>query len=66
LKKNGDPFWNCAAKFPKTIYYVSDKDGKHKYSTDKIEDVQLEEGDQLKPFPYLGCPRWYREAYEEF
>jgi RecB family exonuclease len=64
IKKDGTPWHCCPYKFPRTIYYVKDKDGKVKYSLDSIENVKLKEGEEIEAFAYSGCKWYFPENYE--
>ena len=65
LKKDGNPYWSCPARWPKTIYYIKDNKGEIRYSTDKIEEIKLVEGETFEAMNYGGCANFYPEKYRE-
>jgi len=66
-KKNGDPMWHCAYKFPFDYYSLYDEKGdlvKKVFIDDYYELVQMKkEGYSIKKEHYEGCPRWNRTSY---
>lgn len=64
LKKDGEPFYACCARFPKIIYYINDKDGSFKYSVENEKDIELKEGDFVEKWNYAGCPAFNSGSYE--
>lgn len=64
LKKDGNPKWHCAYKFPFDYYILVDKEGKQiKSAFSKVDLLPfLKEGMTVKKMKYGGCPSWTRSA----
>ena len=63
--KTGKEYWACYYKYARPIYYIKDNKGEVRYTTDKIDDILLEEGDTFEIFPFKGCPAWNKSFYEQ-
>lgn len=67
LKKNGQPMWHCAYKFPFDYYALYDENGdlvKKAFADDYISLAEMKkEGYSIHKEHYQGCPRWNSTDY---
>ena len=64
LKKDGQPYFSCWARWPRTMYSVFKEDGDIKYTTDDPSSIKSDEWDNVKSFKFGGCPAFNHESYK--